>query len=106
MRKAIASLGAAVGLAVLSGCVPPPPPSPVVAVPPPPTVIAAGPVALVPQPPPPVRMAHHHMAAAHPVLHHRTHRYASHRRVLASGPFYCGSLHRPCNVEHVTVPIQ
>ena len=106
MRKAIAYLGATVGLAMLSGCVPPPPPSPVVAVAPPPTVIAAGPVALAPEPPPPVQMAHHHMAATHAVVHHRTHRYVSHRRVLASGLFYCGSPHRPCNVEHVTVPIQ
>jgi hypothetical protein len=63
MRKAIACLGAAVGLAVLSGCVPPPQPPPVVAVMPPPTFIAAGPVALVPEPPPPARVVHHHMAA-------------------------------------------
>jgi hypothetical protein len=105
MRKAIACLGAAVGLAVLSGCVPPPSP-PVVAVAPPPTFIAAGPVVLVPELPPPVRVVHHHATAAHTVIYHRTHRYAPHRRLLASGPPYCGSPHRPCNVEHVTVPIQ
>jgi hypothetical protein len=104
MRKAIAGLGAAIGLAMLSGCVPPL--SPVVAVAPPSTVIAAAPVTLVPPPPPPARVIHHHAAAAHPAVHHHVHRYASHRRVLASGPPYCGSAQRPCNVEHVTVPIQ
>ena len=106
MRKAIAGFGAAIGLAMLSGCVPPPPPSPVVAVAPPPTVFAAAPVALVAEPPSPVRVVHHHPAAAHPVVHDRVPRYASHKRVLASGLPYCGSPQHPCNVEHVTVPIQ
>ena len=107
MRKAFTGLGAAVGLAVLSGCVPPaPPPSPVVAVAPPPAVIAAVPVAFVPEPLSPGRVIHHHAAVARPAVHHHVRRYVSHRRVFVSGLPYCGSTVHPCNVEHIAVPIQ
>lgn len=104
MMKA-AGVGLGFILIVLSGCVSPPP-SPAVSVAPPPSLIAVAPVALVAEPSPPVRVVHHRATIARPAVHHHVRRYASHRRVLASGPLYCGSAVRPCNVEHVAVPIQ
>jgi hypothetical protein len=102
MRNANIGLGAAIGLAMLSGCVPPPAPAAVVVAPPPPPIVSV-PVALVPELPASV---HHHMAGAHPAVHHHVHRYVTRTRVLASRSPYCGSTAHPCNVEHVTAPVQ
>ncbi len=107
MTKAAAGIGLAIALIALSGCVPPP--APMVAEAPPPPVPAA-PVALVPELPPLPRV-HHRVAASHPAIHphvvhhHSTHRYAFRTRTLPGSP-HCGSIERPCNVEHVTVPVQ
>jgi hypothetical protein len=90
MTKAAAGIGLAIALIALSGCVPPPAP-----------MVAEA-------PPPPV---HHRVAASHPAIHphvvhhHSTHRYAFRTRTLPGSP-HCGSIERPCNVEHVTVPVQ
>jgi hypothetical protein len=104
MRNAIIGLGAAIGLAMLSGCVPPPAPAAVVVAPPPPPIVSV-PVALVPEPPLPAPV-HHHVVAAHPAVHHHVHRYVTRTRVLALRSPYCGSIVHPCNVEHVTAPVQ
>jgi hypothetical protein len=34
------------------------------------------------------------------------HRYAVRTRARWPGAPYCGSVERPCNVEHVTAPVQ
>jgi hypothetical protein len=55
---------------------------------------------------------HHHVAAVRPPVHHHAvhhravRRYAFRTRASLPGLPYCGSAQRPCNVEHVTVPIQ
>jgi hypothetical protein len=108
MKKTAAGIGFAIALIALSGCAPPP--APMVAEAPPPPLIATVPVALVPELPPPRPV--HRVAVAHPTVrthvvhHHPARRYASRTRASLSGLPYCGSTQRPCNVEHVTVPIQ
>ena len=106
MIRAATGVGFAIGLATLAGCVAPPaPPSAVLVAPSPP--VAVGPVALIPvAPPPPAPVVRHHTAMARPSVHHHMHRYVSRKHVLVSGGPYCGSPVRPCNVEHVTVPVQ
>ncbi len=107
MIKAVAGTGLALALAALSGCVPPT--APVLAEAPAPAA-AAAPVALIPVPPPPAPVYHHaaarHTAVHHPVAQHRrvTHRYASRVRTSSQGVPFCG-VERPCNVEHVVVPV-
>jgi hypothetical protein len=51
--------------------------------------------------PPPVK----HRVVAH-VRHHWAHRYVAHAPYLAAWTPVCGSVARPCNVEHLTVPVQ
>jgi hypothetical protein len=106
MTRAATGIGVAIALTALSGCVPPPPPPAVVVAAPPP-IIAAAPMVLIPEPPPPVPVIHHHRAAvAHGPVHHHVHRYVSRTRVVVYRSPYCGSPALPCNVEHITVPIQ
>ena len=107
--KHLIPITAIAAAASLSGCVPPPapPPPPVVAVAPPPVAmaVAPAPVVLVPTPPPPP-IWHRRTVA---VVHHAPVRHPAHRYVIVRTGYQwagCGSVVRPCNIEHVTVPIQ
>jgi hypothetical protein len=67
---------------------------------PPPVLIA---------PPPPAPIVHRHVAhRAHSVVHHPVvHRhYAMRTRHVRIGTPMCGTTEHPCNVEHLTAPIQ
>jgi hypothetical protein len=105
----LVGLAAAIGAIALSGCAPapvaavapPPPPRTVFVMPP--LVAVAVPVPLVPPAPP---VWHRHVArVTHPVMHHHwVHRYSSVQ--VRYTPTGCGSSEHPCNVEHVTVPVE
>lgn len=103
-RNVPAFLGLALGLAALGGCIQTPPPAPCLAftTPPPPPAAILVPPAPVWTPPP------RHVVLLHPVhrvvaVRHRwVHKYVAR---VSPGP-YCGSVPHPCNVEHLTVPVQ
>jgi hypothetical protein len=105
--RLMAGISLAVGILALSGCAPPPAPQVAVApapAPPPVAVVASAPVVLVPAPPIVHRRVVH---VARPVILHPPHRHYATRvyyaPIRAPG---CGTTEHPCNVDHLTAPVQ